>query len=96
MPTADYGLDGNSPEIAKAVDQAVADGMNVINLSIGEPEVVPRRDIVVRALDNAAVAGVVPVVCAGNDADIGGLGTITSPGNGSGRDHGRRVDHGAR
>jgi subtilisin family serine protease len=81
VPTADYGLDGNSPEIAKAIDQAVADGMNVINLSIGEPEVEPRRDIVVKALDNAAAAGVVPVVAAGNDYDIGGLGTIGSPGN---------------
>jgi subtilisin family serine protease len=80
VPTADYGLDGNSPEIAKAIDQAVADGMNVINLSIGEPEVVPRRDIVVRALDNAAAAGVVPVVAAGNNYDVGGLGTIDSPG----------------
>ena len=39
VPTGDFGLDGNSPEIAKAIDQAVADGMNVINLSIGEPEV---------------------------------------------------------
>ncbi len=81
VPTADYGLDGNSPEIAKAIDQAVADGMNVINLSIGEPEVEPRRDIVVQALDNAAAAGVVPVVAAGNDYDIGGLGTIGSPAN---------------
>ena len=81
VPTEDYGLDGNSPEIAKGIDQAVADGMNVINLSIGEPEVVPRRDIVVRALDNAAAAGVVPVVAAGNDYDAGGLGTIGSPGN---------------
>lgn len=81
VPTADYGLDGNSPEIAKAIDQAVADGMNVINLSIGEPEVEPRRDIVVQALDNAAAAGVVPVVAAGNDYDSGGLGTIDSPGN---------------
>jgi subtilisin family serine protease len=81
VPTADYGLDGNSPEIAKAIDQAVADGMNVVNLSIGEPEVEPHRDIVVQALDNAAAAGVVPVVAAGNDYDIGGLGTIGSPGN---------------
>jgi subtilisin family serine protease len=81
VPTADYGLDGNSPEIAKGIDQAVADGMNVINLSIGEPEVEPRRDIVVQALDNAAAAGVVPVVAAGNDYDVGGLGTIGSPGN---------------
>ena len=30
MPTGGFGLDGNSPEIAKAIDQAVAEvGMNV-------------------------------------------------------------------
>ena len=81
VPTGDYGLDGNSPEIAKAIDQAVADGMNVINLSIGEPEVEPRRDIVVRALDNAAAAGVVPVVAAGNDFDAAGSGSVGSPAN---------------
>jgi subtilisin family serine protease len=81
VPTADYGLDGNSPEIAKAIDQAVADGMNVINLSIGEPEVQPRRDIVVKALDNAAAAGVVPVVAAGNDFDSAGYGSVGSPAN---------------
>ena len=81
VPTRDFGLDGNSPEIAKAIDQAVADGMNVINLSIGEPEVEPRRDIVVQALDNAAAAGVVPVVAAGNDFGAGGLGTVGSPAN---------------
>jgi subtilisin family serine protease len=81
VPTEDFGLDGNSPEIAKAIDQAVADGMNVINLSIGEPEVQPRRDIVVRALDNAAAAGVVPVVAAGNDFDAAGSGSIGSPAN---------------
>ncbi len=81
VPTADYGLDGNSPEIAKAIDQAVADGMNVINLSIGEPEVEPSRDIVVKALDNAAAAGVVPVVAAGNDFDAAGHGSVGSPAN---------------
>lgn len=81
VPTKGFGLDGNSPEIAKAIDQAVADGMNVINLSIGEPEVEPRRDIVVQALDNAAAAGVVPVVAAGNDFDTTGLGSVGSPAN---------------
>ena len=103
VPTADYGLDGNSPEIAKAIDQAVADGMNVINLSIGEPEAEPRRDIVAQALDNAAAAGVVPVVAAGNEYDIGGLGTLDSPGTATaaitvasstmGNGDGTRVDH---
>jgi len=81
VPTAEFGLDGNSPEIAKAIDQAVADGMNVVNLSIGEPAVAPRRDIVVQALHNAAAAGVVPVVAAGNDYDVAGLGSIGSPAN---------------
>ena len=81
VPTTDYGLDGNAPEIAKAIDQAVADGMNVINLSLGEPAIEPSRDIVVRALDNAAAAGVVPVVAAGNDYDNAGHGSIGSPAN---------------
>ncbi|HKI91838.1 MAG TPA: S8 family serine peptidase [Gaiellaceae bacterium] len=81
VPTQNYGLDGNSPEIAKAIDQAVTDGMNVINLSLGEPEIEPNRDIVVQALDNAANAGVVPVVAAGNDFDVAGHGSIGSPGN---------------
>lgn len=81
VPTQDFGLDGNSPEIAKGIDQAVADGMNVINLSIGEPEVAPQRDIVVTALDNAATAGVVPVVAAGNDYSVAGEGSVGSPGN---------------
>ncbi len=35
--------------------------MDVINLSLGEPEVEPTRDIVVQAIDDAADAGVVPV-----------------------------------
>jgi subtilisin family serine protease len=81
VPTRGFGLDGNSPEIAKAIDQAVADGMNVVNLSLGEPEVEPRRDIVVQALDNAAAAGVVPVVAAQNDFEAAGLGSIGSPAN---------------
>jgi len=59
--------------------------MNVINLSLGEPEVEPTRDIVVRAIDAAAAAGVVPVVAAGNDSAAGtppyGIGSIDSPAN---------------
>jgi hypothetical protein len=81
VPTPDVGLDGNAPEIAKAIDQAVADGMNVINLSIGENEVEPSRDVVVQALQNAAAAGVVPVVAAGNEGDTSGHGSIDSPAN---------------
>jgi subtilisin family serine protease len=82
VPTdADVGLDGNAPEIAAAVEAAVADGMNVINLSIGEPEVEPTRDLVARALEGAAAAGVVSVVAAGNDFPEFGAGSVGSPGS---------------
>jgi subtilisin family serine protease len=80
-PTPEFGLDGNSAELAAAIESAVSDGMNVINLSLGEPEVEPSRDIVVQALDAAAAAGVVPVVAAGNDFSDYGYGSISSPGN---------------
>lgn len=84
IPTPDFGLDGNSAEIAAAIESAVADGMNVINLSLGEPEVEPTRDLVVAAIDGAAAAGVVPVVAAGNDFGDFGYGSISSPGNAPG------------
>jgi len=81
IPTdADVGLDGNSPELVAAIEAAVADGMDVINMSLGEPEIEPSRDIVVKALDAAARAGVVPVVSAGNDFDEFGRGSVGSPG----------------
>ena len=54
--------------------------MDVINLSLGEAEIDPSRDIVARALDGAAAAGVVPVVAAGNDYEELGAGSVTSPG----------------
>jgi hypothetical protein len=82
IPTAaNVGLDGNSPEIAAAIEAAVADGMDVINLSIGEPEISPSRDLVVRAIDGAARAGVVTTVSAGNDFDAFGRGSVSSPGS---------------
>jgi subtilisin family serine protease len=80
-PTPGVGLDGNSAEITAAIEAAVADGMNVINLSLGEPEVEPSRDLVVQALEHAAAAGVVPVVAAGNDFTDFGYGSIGSPAN---------------
>ena len=81
VPTdANVGLDGNAPEIVAAIEAAVSDGMDVINLSLGEPEVEPARDIVARALDAAAAAGVVPVVAAGNDFEEYGGGSLISPG----------------
>ncbi len=82
VPTAsNVGLDGNSPEIAAAIEAAVQDGMDVINLSIGEPEIPPSRDLVVRAIDGAAAAGVVSTVSAGNDFDGFGRGSVSSPGS---------------
>jgi subtilisin family serine protease len=80
-PTPGVGLDGNAPELAAAVEAAVNDGMNVINMSLGEAEVDPRRDPVVQALNAAADAGVVPVVAAGNDFQDFGNGSVESPAN---------------
>ena len=71
----------NSPAIVAAIEAAVADGMDVINFSGGEPEIEPSRDIVALALDAAAAAGVVPVVAAGNDYNDLGAGSVSSPAN---------------
>jgi subtilisin family serine protease len=81
IPTGQFGLDGNSPEIVAGIEAAVRDGMNVINLSLGEPEITPSRDIVIKAIDGAAAAGVVPVIAAGNEFDALGFGTVSSPGS---------------
>ncbi len=76
-----FGLNGNSAELAAAIESAVRDGMDVINVSLGEPEVEPSRDVVVRALNAAADAGVVSAVAAGNDFDQFGIGSVGSPAN---------------
>jgi len=82
VPTrSGLGLNGNAPEIVAAIEAAVADGMDVINLSLGEPEIEPSRDLVALALDAAAAAGVVPVVAAGNDFEDFGRGSVGSPGS---------------
>jgi subtilisin family serine protease len=80
-PTPTFGLDGNAAEIARAIDSAVADGMDVLNLSLGEPEAGPGDDVVERAIAGAARAGVTTVVAAGNEGDEGGFGTVSSPGS---------------
>lgn len=85
VPTASgLGLNGNSPEIAAGIEAAVQDGMHVINLSLGEPEIEPTRDIVALAIDAAAAAGVVVAVAAGNDGSEFGAGSISSPGTAAG------------
>ena len=79
--SAGLSPNANSPAIVAAIEAAVADGMNVINFSGGEPEIEPSRDIVALALDAAAAAGVVPVVAAGNDYNDLGAGSVSSPAN---------------
>ncbi len=74
-----FGLNGNSPELVAAIEAAVADGMDVINMSLAEAEIEPSRDLVALALDRAARAGVVPVVSGGNSFDELGQGSVNSP-----------------
>ena len=69
-----------SPEIAKAFEQTVKDGMDVINFSGGGPQSEPLNDVLISATNNVAAAGVVPVIAAGNDRDDFGFGTAGSPG----------------
>jgi len=80
VPTENFGLNGNAPEIAAGIEAAVRDGMDVINLSLGEPEIEPSRDLVVAAINGAADAGVVPTIAAGNEFADWGKGSISSPG----------------
>jgi minor extracellular serine protease Vpr len=79
VPTP-LGHEANTPEIVAAFEAAVADGMNVINFSGGGPQTDPANDAMYEAVHNTALAGVVPVIAAGNDREDFGLGTAGSPG----------------
>ena len=79
VPTP-VGNVGNTPEIVAAFEAAVRDGMDVINFSGGGPQTDPESDAIVEAVRNVALAGVVPVISAGNDRDDHGLGSAGSPG----------------
>ena len=68
--------DASSADIAMAVDAAVADGMNVLNLSLGGTPT--PRDPLVTAVNDATDAGVVVAIAAGNAGPAPG--TIESPG----------------
>jgi minor extracellular serine protease Vpr len=70
----------NTPEIVKAFEDAVTDGMDVINFSGGGPQVDPINDAMYETVANVAAAGVVPVISAGNDREDFGLGSAGSPG----------------
>ncbi|MCW2964789.1 MAG: hypothetical protein JWO17_2041 [Actinomycetia bacterium] len=79
VPTP-LGHQANTPEIVQAFESAVADGMNVINFSGGGPQTDPANDAMYETIHNVALAGVVPVIAAGNDREDYGLGTTGSPG----------------
>jgi subtilisin len=51
-------------DIAKAIDTAVVDGCDIINMSLGGG---PRDDLIRAAIERALAAGVVVIVAAGND-----------------------------
>ncbi|MBI4465180.1 MAG: S8 family serine peptidase [Acidobacteria bacterium] len=65
--------------ILKAIDDAVNDGMDIINVSLGAAtESVPANDPLAQAVEAAVAKGVTVVVAAGNTGP--GTGTISSPG----------------
>ena len=66
-----------SEDILNAVDAAVEDGMDVLNLSLGGGYH-GNNDLLAIGLDNAVDAGVVVAVAAGNSGP--GAGTLESPG----------------
>jgi len=70
-------LDARSEDILNAVDAAVEDGMDVLNLSLGG-SFHGNNDLLANGLDNAVDAGVVVAVAAGNSGP--GQGTLESPG----------------
>ena len=79
VPTP-LGDEADTPEIIEAFEAAVADGMNVINFSGGGPQTDPANDAMYVAVHNTVLAGVVPVIAAGNDREDFGLGSTGSPG----------------
>src|SRR5437762_1260601 len=69
--------DARSEDILNAVDAAIAEGMDVLNLSLGGGYH-GKNDLLANGLDNAVDAGVVVAVAAGNSGR--GAGTGESPG----------------
>ena len=70
-------LNARSEDILNAVDAAVEDGMDVLNLSLGG-SYHGNNDLLAHGLDNAVDAGLVVAVAAGNSGP--GQGTLESPG----------------
>jgi minor extracellular serine protease Vpr len=70
-------LNARSEDILNAVDAAIEDGMDVLNLSLGG-SYHGNNDLLAHGLDNAVDAGLVVAVAAGNSGP--GQGTLESPG----------------
>jgi len=70
-------LNARSEDILNAVDAAIEDGMDVLNLSLGGGYH-GNNDLLAMGLDNAVDAGLVVAVAAGNSGP--GQGTLESPG----------------
>jgi subtilisin family serine protease len=82
VPVPTGGLDAFTPEIVLAFEAGVNDGNGRDQLlRAAVPEIDPSSDALIDALDNAAAAGVVPVISAGNDREDFGLGSVGSPSN---------------
>lgn len=76
--TPGYNDGATNAAILKAIDDAVADGMDVINLSLGD-DIALRldEDELVQAVEQASKAGVLVVCAAGNNGPD--FGTISTP-----------------
>ena len=75
-------LDARDEDIASAVEAAVEDGMDVLNMSLGGFYVgKEERDLLSRVVNNAVNAGLVVAVAAGNSGP--GAFTVESPGRAS-------------
>ena len=70
-------LNARNEDILNAVDAAIADGMDVLNLSLGG-NYHGNNDLLAIGLDNAVDSGLVVAVAAGNSGP--GAGTLESPG----------------
>jgi minor extracellular serine protease Vpr len=70
-------LNARSEDILNAVDEAIEDGMDILNLSLGGGYH-GNNDLLAMGLDNAVDAGLVVAVAAGNSGP--GQGTLESPG----------------
>ncbi|BDC50931.1 hypothetical protein F183_A32470 [Bryobacterales bacterium F-183] len=76
--TPTYNDSATDQAILQAIEDAVADGMDILNMSFGST-LTPRLedDLEVKAIERAAALGVLTIVAAGNDGPW--LGTLPSP-----------------